>query len=176
LLGDSEVLMLEKRFPLSVPSVLAILLFVAVSGMSPASSAAPRVPGPPPATGELEGYVRAVDGNTVDARLDGRRVGIEIIGIKAARGNTPCGRQATAYLQSLIEDGVTIEAETGIAHKKYWGMYHLQTLDGRSIADEMVAAGYARSTGQGKRRLGLSDLEQQARAAGRGCWKGGGAP
>ena len=119
--------MLEKRFPLSVPSVLAILLFVAVSGMSPASSAAPRVPGPPPATGELEGYVRAVDGNTVDARLDGRRVGIEIIGIRAARANTPCGRAATAYLQSLIDDGVTIEAETGIAHKKYWGMYHLQT-------------------------------------------------
>jgi endonuclease YncB( thermonuclease family) len=55
-------------------------------------------------------------------------------------------------------------------------MYHLQTLDGRSIAEEMVAAGYARSTGQGKRRLGLGDLEQQARAAGRGCWKGGGAP
>jgi endonuclease YncB( thermonuclease family) len=68
-----------------------------------------------------------------------------------------------------------VEAEAGVVHKKYVGMYDVRTRDGRSIAEEMVAAGLARVTGQGKRNRALADLEAQARAAGRGCvWQGGG--
>lgn len=159
------------------PGIVAVLTFVGLAGISGDLYAQAPVAIEPPVSGELKGYVRAIQGDTLDARLGNRRVGIEIIGIKAPRGNTPCGKEATAFLQTLVEDGAIVEAETGIGHKKYVGMYHVRTLDGRSIADEMVAAGFARASGQGKRRLGLADLESQAKNAGRGClWKAKGAP
>jgi endonuclease YncB( thermonuclease family) len=159
------------------PRMLAVLVFVGLAGISGDPSAQPRRSLEPPLSGEFEGHVRAVQGDTLDARLDDRRVGIEIIGIKAPRGNTPCGKEATAFLQALVDDGASVEAESGIAHKKYVGMYHVRTRDGRSIAEEMVAAGFARATGKGKKNRELADLEAQAKAAGRGCvWEGAGAP
>ena len=155
-----------------VPGMLVV--FVGLAGISGDLYAQPPITIEPPVSGELKGYVRAVQGDTLDARLGNRRVGIEIIGIKAPRGNTPCGKEATAFLQALVADGAIVEAETGIAHKKYVGRYDVRTLDGRSIADEMVSAGFARASGEGKKRLGLADLETQAKDAGRGClWKAG---
>jgi endonuclease YncB( thermonuclease family) len=165
------------RLPACGPGMVAVLVFAGLAGISGDPSAQPRISIEPPLFGELEGHVRAVQGDTLDARLDNRRVGIEIIGIKAPRGNTPCGKESTAFLQELVDDGAFVEAEAGIAHKKYVGMYDVRTRDGRSIAEEMVAAGFARATGQGKKNRALADLEAQAKASGRGClWQGGGEP
>ena len=80
---------------------------------------------------QLVGYIRVIQGDTLDARMGDRRVGIEIIGIKAPRGNTPCGREATAFLQELVDGGALVEADAGVVHKKYVGMYDVRTRDGR---------------------------------------------
>src|SRR5262245_55092189 len=113
--------------------IVAGLVFAVFAGISGEPSAQPRKSIEPPLFGELEGHVRAVKGDTLDARLDDRRVGIEIIGIKAPRGNTPCGKEATAFLQALVDDGAVVDSEAGIAHKKYVLMYDVRTRDGRSI-------------------------------------------
>ncbi len=121
----------------------------------------------------LEGFVRAVQGDTLDARLSKRRIGIGIVGIRAPQGNTPCGKEATAYLQGLVEDGAMVEEAGG--GDRYRQMYRVTTLDGRSVADEMVAAGFARAHGQGADQERLAALEEEARAVQRGClWRSGG--
>jgi endonuclease YncB( thermonuclease family) len=127
---------------------------------------------------ELEGFVRAVQGDTLDARLSNRRIGIGIIGIRAPQGNTPCGKEATAFVQGLVNDGAMVEKEAGLGSDgRYRRMYRVTTLDGRSVAEEVVAAGFARADGQGASRDRLAELETAAREARRGClWRSGGTP
>jgi endonuclease YncB( thermonuclease family) len=142
-----------------------------------ALACAPGVSRGAPAAGTgataLEGFVRAVQGDTLDARMSNRRIGIGIVGIRAPQGNTPCGKEATAYLQGLVEDGAMIE--DGAGSDRYRQMYRVTTLDGRSVAEEMVAAGFARAHGQGANHDRLAALEEEARAAQRGClWRSGG--
>lgn len=133
---------------------------------------------PPPGDGspiELTSFVRAVDGDTVDTRTEYGRLGVGIIGIKAPPGNTPCGRQAGEYLQQLLSGGgVQLVEEPGVRFDaRSRRLYHMNTGDGRSVAAEMVAAGFATADGQGSNRETLAELEATARAAGRGClWAG----
>lgn len=123
----------------------------------------------------LEGFVRAVQGDTLDARLSNQRIGIGIVGIRAPGGNTPCGKEATAYLQGLVEDGATVEADAGGGTDRYRLMYRVSTTDGRSVAEAMVDAGLARADGRGANHDRLAALEGEARAAQRGClWRSGG--
>ena len=54
---------------------------------------------------EIAGPVRVIDGDTIEAFIHGRRVGVGLIGIDAPMGNTACGRTATAALQLLTQGG-----------------------------------------------------------------------
>jgi endonuclease YncB( thermonuclease family) len=149
-------------------------------GVALAQTGAPTSGTPPSGAGPLEarGYIRAVDGDTMDTRIGRLRVGVGIIGIKAPAGNTPCGRQATQYLQQLVSgDGpVRLDEEPGLTlDARSRRLYHATTADGRSIAEAMVEAGLARADGQGSNRDALAELEAKARAEGRGClWAAGG--
>jgi endonuclease YncB( thermonuclease family) len=126
---------------------------------------------------ELQGYVRAIQGDTLDARLFNRRIGIGIVGIQAPPGNTPCGKEATAFVQGLVNDGAMVEAEAGLASEPSRRLYHVSTLDGRSVAEAVVTAGLARADGQGRNRDRLTELEAAARDARQGClWRRDGAP
>ncbi len=122
--------------------------------------------------------MRAVQGDTLDARSVRGRVAIGIVGISAPRGNTPCGKEATAFVQRLLEGGAWIEEEPGLLFDaRSRRMYHVSTPEGRSIAEELVAAGFARADGQGRNRARLAELEADASGARRGClWRGGTAP
>jgi endonuclease YncB( thermonuclease family) len=157
-----------------VPAAL-LFVFVGPPGVSGAAQVA-RPGGNGPV--ELEGYVRAVQGDTLDAQESSRRVPIGVIGIEAPQSNTPCGREATAFVQGLIDDGAMVEEEPGLAPDvRYRRMYRVSTLDGRSVAEEMVAGGFARANGQGANRDRLAELEAEARGARRGClWRRGGTP
>jgi endonuclease YncB( thermonuclease family) len=158
-----------------VVTVLAsALVFVGASPVPRGALAAPASGGPV----ELEGYVRAIQGDTFDARLNNRRIGIGVIGIQAPQGNTPCGKEATAYAQELVNDGAIIEEEAGLSSDgRNRLLYHVSTPDGRSVAQEMVAAGLARANGQGADHDRLAQLETAAQAAHRGClWRSGGTP
>ena len=137
----------------------------------------PVVRGADAAPVELQGYVRAIQGDTLDARLSNRRIGIGIAGIQAPTGNTPCGKEATVFVQGLVNDGAMVEEEAGLASDPYRRLYHVSTLDGRSVAEAVVTAGLARADGQGRHRDRLTELEAAAREARRGClWRSDGAP
>lgn len=157
--------MVERvRLRTGVPSLLvaSLVVFCSVSISSGApSSGSVGV--------ELEGYVRAIQGDTLDARMSNRRIGIGVAGIRAPKANTPCGREATAFLQGLVADGARVEEESGVVSDKYRRVYRVSALDGRSLAEEMVAAGLAYADGRGQSRDRLADLESEARAARRGC-------
>lgn len=140
-----------------------------------AGLASPQTGGPaggtPPSSGiQLEGYIRAIQGDTLDAGNARGRIGIGIIGVKVPGGNTPCGKQATAFTQDFVSDGVQLTEEPGLtldARKRR--MYHVTAPDGRSLAEELVASGFARADGQGANRDRLAELEAAAREARRGC-------
>jgi endonuclease YncB( thermonuclease family) len=154
---------------------LPLLLWVSLAAAQPM---APAGGAPPPGSGpiQLEGLVRAVAGDTLDAWIPQGRIAIGIVGIKAPPGNTPCGREASAYLQGLVTGGgVTLTEEPGLGFdERSRRLYHVLTGDGRSVAEEMVAAGFARANGEGSARDRLAELEATARAEGRGCLRAGG--
>jgi len=164
-----------RLLPLVIALVGVLLAPVCPPGVARGAQVAPAGGSAPV---ELEGYVRAVQGDTLDARMSNRRVPIGIIGIWAPQGNTPCGKEATAFLQGLVNDGAVVDDEAGLSvDARYRRMYHVGTLDGRSVADEMVTAGFARADGQGANRDRLAELEAAARQARRGClWRSGGTP
>ncbi len=104
-----------------VLAVLAITLFngglVGLARQPDPSSSPQRIPaGPPASTINFRGFVRVIDGDTIEINLKGRRVGIGILGIDAPQGNTPCGRQATNALRQLFAGGLTLDddPDTGL--------------------------------------------------------------
>jgi endonuclease YncB( thermonuclease family) len=127
---------------------------------------------------EVEGFVRAISGDVLDARLPPGRTVIAIVGIRAPAGNTPCGQAATAFVQTLVAEGARFEEEPGLAFDaRSRRLYNVLTLDGRSVAAEVVAAGLARANGIGSGTSRLVDLETGARDANRGClWQSRGTP
>ena len=59
---------------------------------------------PPKGSGTIEitGPMRVIDGDTFEVYIDGRQTAIGIIGIKALRANTPCGRRAAQFTADLV--------------------------------------------------------------------------
>jgi endonuclease YncB( thermonuclease family) len=161
----------HARLLASVPGAVAVLVFVGLNCIPHAPEAASTANRAPV---ELQGYVRAIQGDTLDARMGNKRVGIGIVGIQAPQGNTACGKEATAFAQSLVNDGATVQEQPGASQERYRRMYDVRTTDGRSVAEEMVTAGFARANGQGANRDRLAELEAEAKEARRGClWSGG---
>ena len=77
--------------------LVGLVTLVALVAVVPGPAAAQRVePGgaPPPGSGPVEtrGFVRVIDGDTVEALVRGKRVGIGLAGIDAPPINTDCGR------------------------------------------------------------------------------------
>ena len=154
---------------------LAVLVSITPTGVE-----AQRVgPGgaPPPGSGpaEVTGFVRVIDGETIETLVDGKLVGIGLIGIEAPMGNTDCGRAATQQLQQLLtlargRGGIRLEEEPTLpfdARKRR--MYYVQERTGRSLIRELVGGGVSRANGFGKEAVELAAAEADARAVGRGC-------
>ena len=141
-----------------------------------ASPSAAQTGSPAPDREQLVGYIRVIQGDTLDARNARGRVGIGILGVKAPNGNTPCGKEATAFTEELVSDGVELYEEPGLVlDARMRRMYNIVTLDGRSVAEELVTAGLARADGQGANHDRLAELEVAAREQKRGClWSSGG--
>lgn len=160
-----------------VPIVAMALVLIPPSGSFLSAQTAPPGGAPPAGSGpiELDGYIRAIQGDTLDARTVRGRVAIGVVGIRAPRGKTPCAREATAFVQALVESGARVEDEPGLVFDaRSRRMFHVNTLDGRSVAEELVTAGLARADGQGSTRDRLAALETEAREAKRGClWTSG---
>ena len=128
---------------------------------------------PPPGSGtvEIEGFVRGIDGDTMELDYQGSKAGVGVIGIEAPQANTACGLEAANQLQAMVMNGVRLEEDRAIAFDNERGlrMYYAVTPDGRSVAEELVKAGVARATGEGREIDRLTNLETEARNAKRGC-------
>ena len=107
---------------------------------------------------------------------DGKVPASGILGVKAPNGNTLCGKEATAFTEELVSSGVELYEEPGLViDARMRRMYNIMTLDGRSVAEELVTAGLARADGQGANHDRLAELEVAAREQKRGClWSSGG--
>jgi len=109
---------------------------------------------PEPGSGPIDfsGYVRVIDGDTVEVYINGRQIGIGIVGIGAPEGNTDCGREATAHLENLLSAfQVRFEEDpiTPAFDKRKRRMYRLILPDGQSAAVAMAETGLVRPTGDG---------------------------
>ena len=123
------------------------------------------------------GYVRAIDGESLEALIDGRRTGVAVLGVAAPMLGTPCGDAAKAQLQALIGRGVTLADDPGNQFdSRQRRIYHISTSDGRSVAAAMVGAGLARTTGLGPEASTLAAAESKARSEKTGCVWGGPVP
>ena len=128
---------------------------------------------PPKGSGTLEvtGPVRVIDGDTFEVYIGGRQVAIGIIGIKAPRVNTRCGRKAAELMNQLANgsDGLTgpitlrfDEDESITFDTRKRRMYHLTLPVGVSAAAELVRAGLADVDGSAPEDLALSAAASQA--------------
>lgn len=140
---------------------------------------------PPPGSGDLDApnHVRIIDGDSIDAIINGNRVAIGIIGIRAPQGNTKCGRESKNQLKELerlarargggprfVEDRDLTYDERGRR------MYYFEEKAGKSLAREMVKGGWAHADGRGKEKDKVKGDEDEARRQKRGClWKDGAA-
>lgn len=135
-----------------------------------------QIGAPPPGSGPIDykGYVRVIEGDTAEIYPNGNQAGIGVIGIKAPPGNTPCGQAAIKFMQLLTKDGLYLAEEPAIGFDaKKRRMYYGITRDNLNIALELVKAGVAHSSGEGKDKdeLDAADIDVQLKKI--GCLNGG---
>jgi endonuclease YncB( thermonuclease family) len=93
----------------------------------------------------IDGPVRVIEGDTLEVRIEGRRVGVLVAGIIAPHANTPCGQQAAQALQALVERGVVLHEDLGLPtfDQRLLRIYRVFDPAGRLIAEELARAGVA---------------------------------
>jgi endonuclease YncB( thermonuclease family) len=132
---------------------------------------------PPPGSGsfDIAGPVRVIDGDTLEVYIEGRRVGVGLIGVDAPLGNTACGRRATEMLRQLTSERIDLEEDLALSFDaRHRRLYYVSAPRSASVAFDLVAAGLARPNGLGREQAALATAAAQARASGAGCvWTGG---
>ncbi|MFN8636904.1 MAG: PQQ-dependent sugar dehydrogenase [Chloroflexota bacterium] len=134
---------------------------------------------PAPKSGPFQpsGYVRVVDGDSIEVVIDGKRVAVAVLGIQAAKYGTACGDAARAQVQSMVGKGVVLQDEPGIILDTIKRrVYRVSTPDGQSVALALVSQGLARSNGLGSEAAVLAAAEAKARQNQTGCLWGGRVP
>ncbi len=123
---------------------------------------------------DYKGPVRVIEGDTLEIYPNGTQIGIGLIGIQAAPGNTPCGKQAIWLQQQLSKGGLYLAEDPSITFdSRTRRMYYAVTRDNRKVALELVQAGVAHSLGQGRDKDELTQAENAATVNHVGCLHGG---
>ena len=145
-----------------------------------ATSAAPTTPAAlaPPEDGIVVPVVGVVDGDTLRVRVDGVTERLRVIGLDAPElsGAECLAQEAASRMQSLVQSrDVRIVADPSQDDRDAYDrlLRHVWTLDGRSVARELIADGLAREYTYAAPYDGVADhLDAQAGAvaAGRGIW------
>ena len=144
---------------------------------------------PPQGSGSVipTGPIRVIDGDTLDVIINGRRVAVGLIGLKAPEGNTPCGKEAIQAMGVLVHAGIRFDEDTRFTFdKKTRRMYYARSRkDGHSLIVDMVSAGYAEAESVADlipEFAGAEDgvekgAQRDAQNGKRGClWGGDGQP
>lgn len=153
--------------------VLPLLFLLAALAQSVAAQSLPPRGAPVLGSGPVDvpPFVRVIDGDTFEAWINDNRVGVGVLGVRVPAGNTPCGIEAAETLNALVANGVHLEEDSAIEFdSRLRRMYYVTTVDGRSVAKELVRAGVAWP--DGSTGGALAGLETAARHARRGClWR-----
>jgi endonuclease YncB( thermonuclease family) len=147
------------------------------SGAMLAAAAGTIAQAPPPGSGtvRITGPVRVIEGDTLEVNIEGRRVGVGVIGIVAPAGNTGCGRQAIQFAYSLLDAGVELEEDPGVPafDRAKRRMYRVRLLPSRTpLALALASAGFANADPNAQEAIDRAEVEAavaEARANARGC-------
>jgi endonuclease YncB( thermonuclease family) len=121
---------------------------------------------------EITGPVRVIDGDTFEVYINGRQTAIGIMGIRAPRANSRCGRLAAELTQNLVnfinglETPIRLrfdEDRDFVFDARKRRLYYLRLPGGRSVAAALVAAGLAVPDGTGDEREELNRVFALAR-------------
>jgi len=109
------------------------------------------------------------DGDTLAVQLYGETTRVRLHGIDAPELKQPSGHESQAYLERLVL-GKTVQLETH-GEDRYGRMIAVVWLDGKSVNQQMVRAGWAWWFQKyAPDDAVLKKLEAEARAAKRGLW------
>jgi micrococcal nuclease len=121
-----------------------------------------------------------VDGDTIDVELNGRTVRVRYIGVNTpetthpTKGQEPCGPEAAEANRTLVE-GQTVRLELDVQQRdRYQRLLAYVYVSDVMVNAELVRQGYAQmATYPPNVRYAdhFRQLQQDARAAGAGCWK-----
>jgi len=125
--------------------------------------------------------VTVVDGDTIHVRVEGRVEKVRYIGVNApevhhpTKGEEPGGREASAVNRGLVE-GKRVRLELDVQHRDRYGrLLAYVWVDDLMVNAELVRQGYAQvmtvPPNVRYQQLFLK-LQRDARAAGRGLWRG----
>jgi endonuclease YncB( thermonuclease family) len=138
------------------------------------SAADPSAPRPPDLAADpfIGATVnRVIDGNSLDAYIDGRRTAVGYLGVWTPAITEPCGPDALARNRELAGRRVLLEAdptyELGELGKR---LYYAYTPDGRWIDETLVREGLGRAVRSDARHGAyLATVQAATEAAGVGC-------
>jgi len=130
--------------------------------------------------GAVEALVtRTVDGDTVEARVDGRTEDVRYIGVdtpESVKPDTPvqCYALAASHFNEDLVEGERVRLEFDAEHRDVYGrLLAYVRLDGQFVNAELLRRGYARTlTIPPNTRYAdqFARLEREASAEGRGLW------
>lgn len=134
----------------------------------------------PPVSGRLSGQVtRVIDGDTIDVNINGQTKRVRYIGIdtpETVDPNRPVGcygPEASNANKAMVE-GKTVELEKDVSETDSFGrLLRYVYVGGTFVNAELVKQGYAQISTfppDVKYAEMFRQLEQEARAAGRGLW------
>jgi glucose/arabinose dehydrogenase/endonuclease YncB( thermonuclease family) len=156
---------------------LALIFSVEAQKIPRFEGAVPPGGAPPPGSGtiKISGYIRFIDGQSFETRINGQQAAIRILGIDVPQVNTNCGKEARDFLQSLtiaLPGVIELEEDAAITFDQRKLRAYYPKLLGRSLSLELVKAGFARANGTGKEAAALQAAQGDASSARRGClWR-----
>jgi endonuclease YncB( thermonuclease family) len=118
---------------------------------------------------------RVIDGSTLDAEVNGRRVAIGYLGVDTPPANQPCGQAALARNRELAGERVLLMSDPNYEFDELGRrLYYAFTVDGVSIDEALVREGLGHAVRtEAVEGSQLEAAQAEASAAGRGCvWEG----
>jgi endonuclease YncB( thermonuclease family) len=153
----------------------AILGFVASLGLATSLCFAQDAPAEQPQLSEVL-VTRAMDGDSLDARVDTFRTALGYLGVETPAINEPCGREALARNMELASDRILVEADPAYEFdERGRRLFYAYTVDGVWIDEVLIREGFGfairTDTARGAH---LAQVQAEAELAGVGCLWGGG--
>ena len=130
---------------------------------------------PQPESMQAALVTEVIDGDTIEARLEGEQETVRYYGIDTPERHERCYEEAKKRNEELAGRHVLLMADARDRDDGGRLLRYVFALDGRSIDGSLVAEGFARAwTRDGAYRDAIVALEEEARREGRGCLWGEG--